>query len=353
MDKKSIPTIEHEVRHLVPGMEIARDVCSEDGKILVAKGTIISRETINSLKKWDVYRVPVLLQAAVTPISDPSLKQFIHKYNKSISAVQNAFDVMREKEEVPIESMRATAAELVDSVQEAGNVIDRLYDLPRCDDLTFHHCVNVSVIAALIGMWLNFPQEIINALSLTGLMHDIGKSQLPPSLLNQPYFLKASDYEYYKMHIDYGEDLARRVPDLAESIISGITQHHERADGSGYPHGLTREGIHPYAQIIAVADLYDERLTINRRNDLEISPYASLESLWDNAYKLDTEACLIFADRMSDYISGNIVALNDGRQGRVVFVNKRFPSRCMVQLDDGKVLNLMSDGKVRIHHLVR
>lgn len=348
-----VQSVQYEVRHLVPGMEVARHICSEDGKVLVAKGALISKETISTLQKWGVKKIPIATQAPMSPITDPKLKRFIHKYNNSIVALQDAFDIVREKQEIPIDSMRATAAEMVDSVQEAGNVVDRLYDLPRCDDYTMHHSVNVSVITALIGVWLKLPPETVNALSLVGLLHDIGKSQIPPKLLNQPRSLKNIDYQLYKLHIAYGEELVRKVPDLAESIISGIIQHHERTDGSGYPHGLTKEEIHPYAQIVAVADLYDEQLTINRAHDSAISPYTSIELLWDSAYKLDAEACITFTDRMCDHIAGNIVALNDGRQGRVVVVNKRFPSQCMVQLDNGEVLNLISNRQVRIHHLVR
>jgi HD-GYP domain-containing protein (c-di-GMP phosphodiesterase class II) len=354
MQKKAVlKAVEYEVRHLVPGMEVARHICSEDGKVLVAKGVLISRETISTLQKWNVQKVPIISQAPMAPITDPKLKRFIHKYNNSIVAVQKAFDVVRENQEIPIESMRAAAVEMVDSVREAGNVVDRLYDLPRCDDYTMHHSVNVSVITALIGVWLKLPSETVNALTLVGLLHDIGKSQLPPKLLNQSRLLKNNDYELYKLHIAYGEALVQRVPDLAESIISGIVQHHERIDGSGYPRGLIKEEIHPYAKIVAVADLYDEKLTINRAHDLAISPYTSLESLWDSAYKLDAEAFITFTDRMCDYIAGNIVALNDGRQGKVVFLNKRFPSRCIVKLNNGEVLNLMSNREVRIHHLVR
>jgi putative nucleotidyltransferase with HDIG domain len=338
---------------LVPGMELARDVVSSDGKVLIGAGTVISNHTIGKLDNWEIKTVDIVSEVAANPILRPELQQFVNSYNRSVTVVQAAFDTLRSTQEVPLETFTATANELADGVRAAGNVVDRLYDLPPCDDATFQHSVNVSVIAALIATWLGYPPAIVNAISLTGLLHDVGKSQLPPSLLNQPSRLPEADYDYYKKHVAYGFELLRKVPDLADSVKVGVLQHHERNNGCGYPHQLAAGKIHPYARIVAVADIYDEALTVERDPTIVYSPYTGLEKIYSEKHVADPEICLLFTRRMLNFLSGNIVALNDGRQGRVVFLNEVSPSRSIVQLTSGAVLDLACDPELRIRHVIR
>ncbi|WP_176215568.1 HD-GYP domain-containing protein [Sporomusa malonica] len=347
--------IEHRTDFLVPGMELAHDICSADGKILFAKNSIISQHNIQKLGNWQIPKVFVYAEVtAANPIVDPKIQKFLNTYNQSVLVVQKAFDDIRATQKVPLDTFTATAADIAESVTEAGNVIDRLYNLPPCDDYTMYHSVNVSAISALIATWLKFPPEQVNAISLAGLLHDVGKSLLPPELLHKPYKLSPEEYEQYRKHVSYGYELVSKIPDISQSITAAVFQHHERRDGSGYPGGITDYYIHPYAKIIAVADLYDEGLTINRENPQSmLSPYCSLQKLWDEVYRLDPKACITFADTMADFLSGNRVMLTDGREGRVVFINKKKPSSSMVQLDDGSVVDLSEHPEVYIHYVVR
>lgn len=350
----SLRSVLIQVNHLVPGMELAREVVLSDGKVLTREGTVISRHTIGKLKKWQVQTVCVVNEVVVNPITDPKIQQFVNSYNKSVTVVRQAFDQIRSTQEIPLDTFAATATEITETVRCAGNIVDRLYDLPPCDDCTFQHSVNVSVIAALIATWLGYPPAIINAVSLAGLLHDVGKSQLPPSLLNLPYKLPPQDYDHYKKHAGYGYELINKLPELGQSIKAGVIQHHERTDGSGYPHRINAEKIHLYAKIVAVADLYDEALTVNREPSVVYSPYCGLEKLADEKYRLDPQICLLFVNRMLNYLSGNMVALSDGRQGRVVFLNTARPSRSMVQLADGQVLDLSEEETgLQINHVIR
>lgn len=345
--------IEQKVEYLVPGVELARDVYSSDGKVLVGAGTIISQHTLNKLKNWMISKVYIVTEAPVNPITDPKLQQFLNNYNQSVAAVEAAFASIRETQEIPIDSFQSTANDIQESMSTTGNIVDQLYNFPPCDDYTFRHSVNVCAISALIATWLKMPPQTVNAISLVGLLHDVGKAQLPPHLLNQPYSLTAQDYEHYKQHTVFGYNLVSKIPHIAQSIMSGVIQHHEREDGSGYPYGLTSDKIHPYAKIVAVADLYDEYLTINCDQPGTFSPYVSLEKLRDQLTRVDAKSCIIFTDSMTNFLSGNLVALSDGRQGRVVFINKEKPSRSMVQLEDGKVLDLGRCSDVHIKYVIR
>lgn len=348
--------IEQQIEFLVPGIELANDICSDDGKILFSQGTILNQQAIKKLSTWGINKVKIIAEVTTNPITDPKVRQFINSYNQSVTVVQKAFDEIRQTQQIPgetFQNFQTTANTITERVMAAGNIIDQLYNLPQCDDYTFRHSVNVSAIAALIATWLKFPPESVSAISLSGLLHDVGKSQLAPRLLNKSSLLSPADYECYKQHTTLGYELANKIPNMAQSILSGLVEHHEREDGSGYPFSLLGENIHPYAKIVAVADLYDEALTINCDQPGALSPYESLENLRTQIHCLDAKVCITFVDNMTNFLSGNPIALTDGRCGRVVCINKNTPSRSMVQLDNGEVLDLDDETDLRIHYIIR
>lgn len=345
--------IEQKVEYLVPGMEVGHDIYTADGSALANEGTIINKSLIEKLKNWKIEKVDIFAEITDNPIVDPEIQQFLNSYNQSVTVVQQAFDNIRQSQEVPIEAFTQTADDIVDNISDNSNLIDQIYNLPKCDDYTFRHSVNVSAIAALIATWLKFPSESISAIALAGLLHDVGKSQLPLEILNKPYKLAPQEYELYKTHTAIGYELANKIPNIAQSVLLGIMDHHEREDGSGYPKQLRSDDIHPYAKIIAVADMFDESLTINCDTPGAVSPYLSLSKIRDEIPRIDAKAGIIFMDNMMNFISGNRVMLTNNQQGRVVFVNKDKPSHSIVQQDDGTVIDLSANKDISIHYVVK
>lgn len=345
--------VEQKIEFVVPGMELARDICTDNGSILASESTIINKSLIEKLKNWNIEKVGIIAEITDNPIVDPKIQQFLNSYNQSVTVVQQAFDHIRQSQEVPIETFTQTADEIVDNISDSSNIIDKIYNLPNCDDYTFRHSVNVSAIAALIATWLKFPQESISAVALSGLLHDVGKSQLPPEILNKSYKLAPKEYELYQTHTAIGYDLVNKIPNIAQSILLGVLDHHEREDGSGYPKQLRLDDIHPYAKIIAVADMFDESLTINCDTPGAISPYLSLDKLCNEIYLIDAKTCITFTKNMMNFLAGNRVALTNRQQGRVVFVNKDKPSHSIVQQDDGTVIDLSETKDLCIHYVVK
>jgi len=351
--QKTQKLIQQKVEFLVPGMELACDIYTSDGKTLAIANTIINKTLIKNLQKWNIDKVSIIAEITLNPITDPKVQKFINSYNQSITIVQKTFEEIRQTQEISIETFTHTADDIVDNISASGNVIDQLYNFPECDDYTFRHSVNVSAISALIATWLKFPPESVSAIALAGLLHDVGKSQLPPEILNKSHRLSPNDYQLYKTHTTLGYDLVSKTPNIAQSVLSGILDHHEREDGSGYPNKLTSEDIHPYAKIIAVADFFDEYLTINCDTPGALSPYLSLDKLRQDIYSIDAKVCITFTENMMNFLSGNQVVLTNGQQGRVVFVNKDKPSKSIVQQRNGNVINLSETNDLCIHYVLR
>lgn len=346
--------VKQDIEYLVAGMELARDIVSLEGKVLASQGTLISQYTIDQLKKRDIKEIYIYVEVPVESIIDPIAQQFIAHYTQSVDMVKKSFQHVIATNEVPLDNFAATAEEITGNITTTGNGVDLLYSLFQSnDDAIYRHSVNVSIISALIATWLKLPAEIVSAISLTGLLHDIGKTQLPPELFKMTGELSEEEILEYNKHTLFGFELVRKLPDVSQSIAQGVLQHHEFMDGSGYPYGSKKEKIHPYAQIIAIADLYDKSLIINNNEGIVLSPYTGLEILWKEAYRLNTNNCIVFRDNMLNFLSGNMVVLSDGRKGRVILVSKETPSRSTVQLEDGSVINLFSEKDLHIHHVLR
>ena len=93
-----------------------------------------------------------------------------------------------------------------------------------------------------------------------GVVHDIGKIGIPSELLAKPAKLTEIEYALIKTHSEAGYTILKNVPLLSE-IAQIILQHHERYNGSGYPHGLKQDEILPEAQILAVADVFESMIS--------------------------------------------------------------------------------------------
>jgi HD-GYP domain-containing protein (c-di-GMP phosphodiesterase class II) len=135
-------------------------------------------------------------------------------------------------------------------------------------------------------------------------------------ILAKPGALADSEQAYVRRHVERGLELVAggALPDRALEMIAG---HHERSDGSGYPHQLRGTAIPLFARMAAIADAYDA-MTLNRRYAAAMSPYAALRQL-DGLREEKFDAALVteLIHALGVYPSGTLVELADGRVGLV------------------------------------
>lgn len=121
------------------------------------------------------------------------------------------------------------------------------------DPYTAGHERRVAEIAVAISAELGFDSGQQEGIRVAGYLHDVGKIKIPAEILSKPGRLTENEYSLIKDHAQSGYDVLSRV-DFPWPIADVALQHHERIDGSGYPHSLKRESIIMEARIIAVAD---------------------------------------------------------------------------------------------------
>ncbi|MCX7173244.1 MAG: HD domain-containing protein [Proteobacteria bacterium] len=124
------------------------------------------------------------------------------------------------------------------------------------DPYTSGHQQRVTALAQAIGREMGLDPRLVEGLSFGGMIHDIGKIAVPSEILTKPSRLSVIEYQLIRQHSETGYDILRGI-DFPWPVADMVVQHHERLDGSGYPHGLTGGQICLEAHIIAVADVVE------------------------------------------------------------------------------------------------
>ena len=137
-------------------------------------------------------------------------------------------------------------------------VRDFLRPLAKKDLFTYYHSDRVSLYAGLIATALNCSTEFIAALRCVCRFHDIGKYEIPKSILNKPGALNSQEWEIMKTHTSVGAEIIGEDNSNLLKIARTIALcHHEKWDGSGYPHGCKGADIPLIGRITAIADVFD------------------------------------------------------------------------------------------------
>lgn len=124
------------------------------------------------------------------------------------------------------------------------------------DSTNFEHSRTVSQISRLMAARAGFSEKECQVIAQAALCHDVGKAAIPATILNKPSSLTPAEYEMVKTHTEAGyAQITETIQTLSIAAIVA-RQHHEHIDGHGYLR-LSGDDIHPYAKLVAVADVFD------------------------------------------------------------------------------------------------
>lgn len=128
------------------------------------------------------------------------------------------------------------------------------------DKYTRGHSERVTAFSVRLGRKMNFDEKQIEALSYGGVLHDIGKIGINVNILQKPGKLTEKEFDIIRNHPIIGERIIKPI-EFLKDVLPIVSQHHERFDGMGYPHGLEGSQTVPEARVLAVADAYDAMRT--------------------------------------------------------------------------------------------
>ena len=186
------------------------------------------------------------------------------------------------------------------SINQDLHLSNLLKVLKEYDKATYIHCINVAVYAVAIGVKINLSCNMLRLLAQAGIFHDIGKTLICKEVLNKNTNLTDSEFSLIKNHANYGANICKSFG-LPSVIVSGVYEHHERYDGSGYPQGIDGEAISVFGRILAVADVYDA-LVSPRPYHKSFSPSKPIEDL-SSDLGYDKRMVYAFLEAISPYPS--------------------------------------------------
>jgi putative nucleotidyltransferase with HDIG domain len=202
--------------------------------------------------------------------------------------------------------------------------VDALLSLTALKDYSEHtytHSVNVCVLTLAIAYASGVTPEEAEVIGIGALLHDVGKSKIPLSILDKPGPLTDAERKVIMNHPVESERILREMGHVDEAAIAIGGQHHEKVSGKGYPRGLSGEEMHPFAQMAAVADVYDA-LTSPRPYKPGHPPHIALRVVFDGkGTDFDSQVVDTFIKSLGIYPVGSFVKLNTGEMGVVVEVN--------------------------------
>ncbi len=202
------------------------------------------------------------------------------------------------------------------------------------------HGVNVTVLSLLLGRAMGLKELALHELGLAALLHDVGKLALP----TQPFVCgmnigvldtSKTQHAHYAKHVGESVALAQSMG-LSPAVTSAIAQHHEWADGSGFPLHLLGSDMELAGQILCLVNAYD-RLCNPPDNHVSPTPHEALASMFTTHQRKFVPAVLAaFVRLMGVYPPGSLVEMTDGRQGLVTSVNTAYPLKPRVLIHDIK-----------------
>lgn len=330
----------------VAGMVAATDIYTSNNQLIITKGTILDERMITRLRFYNIYG---LLVSTNTPEEEvkkeesyiemlrntQEFKKFNRTYVETVGNVEDNFNnVISGGGEFNVDQLLQDTDRILNEGRNGSHIMEMLHGIRDYDDMTYVHSLNVSLICNIFAGWLKFSPEDTKILTLSGLLHDIGKMLIPKEIIAKVAKLTDEEFNVIKSHTVKGYQALKDHPVDIRVKYSAL-MHHERCDGTGYPNGFRAEQINDFAKIIAIADVYDA-MTSNRRYRKAICPFDVVENFeHDGFLKYDPKYLMIFMERIVQSYLHNIVRLSDGREGEVVMINKLTLSRPVIRVGSG------------------
>lgn len=202
--------------------------------------------------------------------------------------------------------------EISNSILRHPHALISLSRLKTTDEYTYMHSVAVCALMVALARRMDLNEEQVREAGVAGLMHDVGKMMIDPEILNKPGRLTTDEYATMKYHPEAGLKILQDSNQVNATVLDVCLHHHEKFDGSGYPHGLVGEQISLFARMGAVCDVYDA-VTSDRPYKKGWGAANSIREMANWKGHFDEKVFQAFVKTLGIYPVGTLVSLASGR----------------------------------------
>ena len=257
---------------------------------------------------------------------------FQRLYTDAVGIAERLWDSASTEGKPDADAARGIVDSLAQAVAQNRTALLALTALKNYDNYTFTHMVNVSILTMGQGRGLGLEGAALRQLGLAALLHDIGKVRTPPEILNKTEQLTDREFDILKRHTVDGAQILRTTPEVPALAPVVAFEHHLRADGTGYPRGVSRPELNVATMLCGISDVYDAMrsqriyqqafptdriLTVLQRND---------------GKQFDQNLVRRFVQLVGIYPAGNLVRLDSGETAVVTRAYAPDPYRPRVKV---------------------
>lgn len=261
---------------------------------------------------------PATSQSLITDIAE-AMPAARATRKEALAILEKIFDGVKISRPIDSPAIKHAVSSLLAAILHRPEASLLLTQMQRLEADLLAHSLDVCVLALVIGKQQQLPEEQLVILGIGAMLHDIGKTRLPRNLLRQASGYTPQAQKLLNEHPRLGVSLLSHNKEIEKEVLRIIAEHHERADGSGFPKGCTATDLSPLSQLVGIIDLY-ERLVSGHSGQVAYLPTQALRHL----YKLGQTGALLSEQvawvirTLGVYPIGAVVELNTGERGIIV-----------------------------------
>jgi putative nucleotidyltransferase with HDIG domain len=254
----------------------------------------------------------------------PAMEEFteakkVQKEAKKI--VHDIMDDVRLGRQIKVEKVTPVVEKITDSIFRNKDALTCLGRIKQKHEYTFQHSVSVCALMVSFSRALGHNRDTINEIGVGALLHDVGKMKVPMEILEKEGSLSENEFGLMKSHVVHSSLILSETPGITQTAVDVAGQHHERVDGSGYPHALKTGEISLYGQMAAIVDVYDA-ITSDRCYHKGMEVADALRKLFEwGKFHFNNELVQTYIRTVGIYPVGSLVRMESGLLGVVVESN--------------------------------
>lgn len=185
---------------------------------------------------------------ALLPVQKEALQNTLQSFN-------SVAELIAEGKELPYKEVQTSCEPLLEAVQ-TGSYKALLQGVRQHDNYSYVHSLRVATFLSLFGDFLGIKGGDLSILATGGVLHDVGKMLIPHQILNKPGKLTEDEFDLMRSHVAETVSFLKNTPHIPHGVAVMAGQHHEKLDGSGYPHGLKGAELNELARMGAIIDVF-------------------------------------------------------------------------------------------------
>jgi len=289
-----------------------------------------------------------------------NVEQVERAFAKATAIVKNLSKTVYSRPKETLEELGGLAGDMVQAFLVSPEATLHVMGEKAGGEDVYFHSLNVSILSMMLAKEMGFNAEQSRDMCVGALLHDIGLSEIPDRVVKKPSAeMTKAERNFRATHVELGINIGKRLG-LAPLAMAVIAQHHEFADGTGYPAALKEAQMSPGARLVSLVNYYDN-LCNPTDPSKALTPHEALSYMFAQCRtKFEARALQLLIRSLGVHPPGSIVQLSNESFAVVTSVNPKKPLRPWVLVydesvpkDDAILINLEEQSDIQILKSIR